>query len=57
MTAIAETAAKTGDEKMVDIIQKTAAKMSPSALGLVADLPMRDTDRALIGRALGSDGA
>jgi hypothetical protein len=42
-----------GGEKMVDIIRKTAAKMSPGALGLVVDLPMRDSDRALIGRALG----
>ena len=34
---------------MVDIIRKTAAKMSPRALELVGDLPMRDADRALIG--------
>ena len=56
-TQLAELVDDQGDEKMVDIIQKTAAKMSPDALALAADLPMRDTDRALLGRALGSDGA
>lgn len=56
-TQLAELADDQGAEKMVDIIQKTAAKMSPRALGVAADLPMRDADRALIGRALGSDGA
>ena len=56
-TQLAELVDDQGDEKMVDIIQKTAAKMSPGALALVADLPMRDADRALIGRALGGDGA
>ena len=55
-TQLAELVDDQGDEKMIAIIQKTAAKMSPGALGLVADLPMRDSDRALIGRALG-DGA
>jgi hypothetical protein len=56
-TQLAELVDDQGGEKMVDIIRKTAAKMSPGALGLVVDLPMRDGDRALIGRALGSDGA
>ena len=57
-TQLAELADAQGDEKMVDIIRKTAAKMSDRALALVADLPMRDRDRALIDRALrGGDGA
>ena len=56
-TQLAELVDDQGDERMVDIIQKTAAKMSPTALALAADLPMRDADRALIGRALGGDGA
>ena len=55
-TQLAELVDDQGDEKMIAIIQKTAAKMSPGALGLVADLPMRESDRDLIGRALG-DGA
>ena len=41
------------DGKMLDVIKKTAAKMSLPALALVADLPMRESDRALIERALG----
>ena len=57
-TQLAELADAQGDAKMVDIIQKTAGKMSDRALALVADLPMRDRDRSLIARALGGgDGA
>jgi hypothetical protein len=51
-TQLAELADAQGDEKMVDIIQKTVAKMSERAVQLAMDLPMRDVDRALIGRAL-----
>ena len=43
-----------GEEKMLDVIAKTAAKMSPAALALVAELPMRDHDRGLVARALGA---
>lgn len=52
-TQLAELTDAQGDEKMVDIIQKTAAKMSDGALALVGDLPMRESDRSLIARALG----
>ena len=55
-TQLAELADAQGETKMLDIITKTAAKMSPRALELVADLPLRDADRALIARALGSGG-
>ncbi len=51
-TQLAATVDDLGDEKMLDVIRKTAAKMSDRALGLVGDLPMRARDRALIGRAL-----
>lgn len=51
-TQLAELADAQGDEKMIDIIQKTVAKMSERAVQLAMDLPMRDTDRALIGQAL-----
>ena len=51
-TQLAVTVDDLGDEKMLDVIRKTAAKMSEHALGLVGDLPMRPADRALIGRAL-----
>ena len=41
------------DDKMVEVIRKTAAKMSAAARALVTDLPMRASDRALVARALG----
>ncbi len=52
-TQLAATVDDLGDGRMLDVIRKTAAKMSPAGLAHVADLPMRDRDRALIGRALG----
>lgn len=54
-TQLAVTVDDLGDEKMLDVIRKTAAKMSDHALGLVGELPMRPGDRALIGRALAVD--
>ena len=57
-TQLAELADAQGDEKMVDIIQKTAAKMSPRARGARRRPPdARRTTAALIGpSALGGDG-
>ncbi len=52
-TQLAATIDDLGDEKMLEVIRKTAAKMSDRALELVGDLPMRARDRALISRALG----
>jgi len=51
-TQLAELADRLGDEHMLDVIQKTAAKMSPAALAEVAGIEMRDHDRELIARAL-----
>ena len=51
-TQLAATTDDLGDEKMLDVIRKTALKMSDGALGLVADLPLRPHDRALIAEAL-----
>lgn len=51
-TQLAETVDRLGDDKIVDVIAKTAAKMSPAALALVAELPLREGDRALVARAL-----
>ena len=51
-TQLAATTDDLGDYKMLDVIRKTAAKMSPAGLAQVAELPMREHDRALIGRAL-----
>lgn len=51
-TQLAATVDDLGDDKMLDVIAKTAAKMSPAGLAQVAALPMRDHDRSLIERAL-----
>jgi hypothetical protein len=56
-TQLAELADDQGDEKMIEIIRKTAAKMSPRALELAADLPMREEDRSLLARALADEGS
>jgi hypothetical protein len=56
-TQLAELADDQGDEKMVEIIRKTAAKMSPRALELAAGLPMRAGDRSLLVRALAEEGS
>ena len=54
-TQLAATVDDLGDEKMLDVIRKTAEKMSEPALRLVSDLPMRARDQALIGQALADD--
>lgn len=51
-TQLAATADQLGDDHIVEVIRKTAAKMSPAGLAHVAALPMRDHDRDLLGRAL-----
>jgi hypothetical protein len=56
-TQLAATVDDLGDQKMLDVIRKTAAKMSDRALDLVGDLPMRARDRALLSRALALDEA
>lgn len=51
-TQLAATVDDLGDDKMLDVIAKTVAKMSPAGLDQVGALSMRDHDRALIARAL-----
>lgn len=51
-TQLAETVDRLGEEKMLDVVRKTAAKMSPRALELVDELPLRARDRALVASAL-----
>ncbi len=51
-TQLAATLERLGDDKMIDVIAKTAAKMSPAGLAMVGQLPMRPGDAALIDRAL-----
>ena len=57
-TQFDDLAERLGDDKTIEVLRKTAAKMSPRALELAGELPMRDEDRALLARALGGgDGA
>jgi Domain of unknown function (DUF4202) len=56
-TQLADLADAQGEEKMVDIIRKTIAKMSPRAVELAGDLPMREADRDLVARSLDADGS
>ena len=51
-TQFAETTAKTGDEKMVGILQKTWRKMTPQAREIALTLPMPSACRALVEKAL-----
>ena len=51
-TQFAETIAKTGDEKMLGILQKTWRKMTPQAREIALTLPMTAAQRALVEKAL-----
>jgi len=51
-TQFVETTAKTGDEKMVEILRKTWNKMTPQAREIALALPMNDECRALVEKAL-----
>jgi len=53
-TQLSSTAHKLADsDKTVDVLRKTARKMSARALELAASLPLSDGERALFERALG----
>ena len=43
-----------GDEKMVTVLARTLRKMSPEAIGLARTVPMSDTSKVLLGRAVES---
>ena len=51
-TQFAETTAKTGDEKMIGILQKTWRKMTPQAQTIALTLPMSPECRGLVEKAL-----
>lgn len=51
-TQLAETAAALGDDKMVEVIRKTVAKMSMRAVALAGELPLDESARALLARAV-----
>lgn len=44
-----------GEDKTVDVLRRTAGKMSPEALALAAELPYSPAGRALLERALAAD--
>jgi hypothetical protein len=51
-TQFAETAAKTGDEKMIGILQKTWRKMTPPAQQIALTIPMTPECRGLVEKSL-----
>jgi uncharacterized protein DUF4202 len=51
-TQFTETTAKTGNEKMIGILQKTWRKMTPQAREIALTLPMSPGQRALVEKAL-----
>jgi hypothetical protein len=51
-TQLADVAARLDEPKMLDVLAKTSKKMSPQALTLAGDLPLDDTGRDLLRRAL-----
>jgi hypothetical protein len=51
-TQFAETTVKTGDEKMIGILQKTWRKMTPQAQQIALTIPMTPECRALVEKAL-----
>ena len=52
-TQLASLAARMDHQLMLEVIRKTARKMSASGLDLVASIPLTDPERALLGEALG----
>ncbi|MDP1820153.1 MAG: DUF4202 domain-containing protein [Acidimicrobiales bacterium] len=51
-TQLADLADRLGDDHVVEVIRKTAAKMSPAGLAHAGEVPMSDGDRRLVERAL-----
>jgi hypothetical protein len=51
-TQFHDLAGRLDPDKMVDVVRKTVKKMSPQAVHLAADLPLSDSDRAVLAAAL-----
>lgn len=51
-TQLDEVADRLDDSKMIEILRKTAAKMSPAALSAAGELPLSDAGAKLLARAL-----
>ncbi len=54
-TQLASTTGQLGEERMREVVRKTAAKMSDEALALVASLPLTPSQLALVESALQGD--
>jgi hypothetical protein len=54
-TQLGSLAARMQHELMIDVIRKTARKMSPAGIGLVASIPLSASELALLGEAIGSE--
>lgn len=54
-TQLSDLARSVGDDKVVDVVRKTATKMSPRAVALAAELPLGEAGRALLLRAVSGD--
>lgn len=51
-TQFDELAGQMGEDKTIDVLRKTAKKMSPTGLEAVGELPLSASAKALLGRAL-----
>lgn len=51
-TQLSWTAERLEHDHMLDVVRKTAKKMSPAALALVTDVPLTDAERSLLAEAL-----
>jgi hypothetical protein len=56
-TQLASLAARMDHQLMLEVIRKTARKMSASGLDLVAAIPLGESEQALLGEALGGSTA
>lgn len=56
-TQLADVATKLDRDHLIDVIRKTAKKMSPSALDAVARIPLGEAERQLLAAALASPSA
>ena len=54
-TQLAEVAEKLDHDHVIDVIRKTARKMSPSALAAVAQIPLGNVETSLLAAALAPD--
>ena len=53
-TQLASISERIDHQLMIDVIRKTAAKMSAAGAGLIGSIPLGETERALLAEALGA---